>query len=238
MALGDPFGLAVRDEFLGRRTDPCLAERDDGLIFEEPIPPYLEGRDKWTSQEREALSKAGGRILDLGCGPGRHLLDLQAAAFAVGLDRSLEVLRTCKLRGGRNLVLGSAKRLPFKEGTFDTVLLMTNGLGIAGGMPDTVQMLRDIVRVLSAKGILLAHTTDPRRESSGVEREYRLRNVGCGRPPGLVRVRLRYRDVVGPWFEILLLSPPEVEAVFSEAGLQIERSIPWEVSTIYVARRR
>ncbi len=219
----------------GSRTEPCLAERDDGLTFEEPIPPYLEDKKDWSSQEKDALSSVGRSILDLGCGPGRHLLSLQEESFVVGLDTSPGVLQTCKMRGGQNLVLGCARRLPFKAQVFDTVLLMTNGLGIAGGMPETLDMLRDVVRVMVSEGVVIAHTTDPLEEESGIEREYTMRNIRNGKPPGLVKVRLRYKGVVGRWFEILLLSPREVETIFSAVGLRVERSIPWRASTIYVA---
>jgi SAM-dependent methyltransferase len=237
----DPFGRAVLDFHRGKQERPCMTERDDGYVWREPMLPYFVREQGWTEKEREILYSARPRALDIGCGPGRHLLDLQDRLFAVGLDVSEPVLRVCKERGGRNLVLGSARRLPFKEGAFGTVLLMSNGLGILGGIDITVEMLREARRALSdLDGNLIAHTTDPLAEESGVGEDYISKNESEGRPPGLLRIRLRYGDVVGPWFSLMLLTPEEVEDVLDRSGFEVVREVEWGPtwagSQLYLAR--
>jgi SAM-dependent methyltransferase len=65
----------------------------------------------------------GGRVLDLGCGPGLEIGDLRELGLRpVGLDPSRAMLRYAAPRaGGTGVVCGTALGLPFAEGTFDGV---------------------------------------------------------------------------------------------------------------------
>jgi len=231
----DSLGIAVLDYHKGNRHDPCMIERDDGVLMEEPVNLYFETEQDWRDEEVEALSGIHSRALDIGCGAGRHLLALQRRAFAVGLDNSKLVLRVCRERGGKLLVLASARRLPFKAGNFDAVLLMNNGLGISGDMERTTEMLTDVRRVLSPSGHLIGHTSNPNEPGTAVDDGYRSRNLSSHRPAGLVKLRVRYKSFVGPWFELILLAPDEVEAVLRKTRLRLRKTIPWESSSIYLA---
>lgn len=235
MKTPDSLGIAVLDYQRGNRRNPCMIERDDGVLMEEPVNLYFEAEQDWRDEEAQALSGIHSRALDIGCGAGRHLLALQRRAFAVGLDNSKLVLRVCRERGGRLLVLACARRLPFKAGNFDAVLLMNNGLGISGDMKRTTEMLTDVRRVLSKSGQLIGHTSDPNEPGTAVDEGYRLRNLSAHRAAGLVKLRVRYKCFVGPWFDLILLAPDEVEAALRKTGLRLRRMIPWESSRIYVA---
>lgn len=231
----DALGIAVLDYHRGNRQDPCMIERDDGVLMEEPVNLYFETEQDWRDEEIEALSAIHSRALDIGCGAGRHLLALQRRAFAVGLDNSRLVLRVCRERGARMLVLGCARRLPFKAGSFDAVLLMNNGLGISGDLKRTTEMLTDVGRVLSSRGQLIGHTSNPNEPGTAVDEGYRSRNLSARRPAGLVKLRVRYRSYLGPWFELMLLAPREVQDLLRKTGLRLKKTIPWESSRIYVA---
>lgn len=66
----------------------------------------------------------GRRVLDAGCGTGANLADLRAAgrpSLAVGIDLSLDALLLTRRRGATAVVLGSAARLPFRDGSFDAL---------------------------------------------------------------------------------------------------------------------
>jgi SAM-dependent methyltransferase len=213
-----------------------MIEREDGFRSVEPLEPYFEDQDDWTEEEVDALSSTGKSVLDLGCGPGRHLLGLQeSGAFVVGLDTSDLVLGVCRDRGGRNLVRGASRRLPFKAGVFDSAILMSNGLGLSGGTAETLGMLDDLRRILRESGRLIAHTTDPTDEESGLDDEYRLKNVVEDNPLGLLRIRIRYEDQLGPWFHLMLMTPGEVHTLLPTAGFRLVRSIDWGASRLYIA---
>lgn len=73
---------------------------------------------------------ARGRVLDLGCGEGRHTLACARVGFdAVGLDyqplaihRARALARQQKVRGGFRFMVGDAYRLPFPPNSFDAII--------------------------------------------------------------------------------------------------------------------
>jgi len=70
----------------------------------------------------------GQKILEVGCGTGAHLgIFLREGLEVFGLDVSPFMLRKARSRLGNEipLCLGDAGRLPFKDGSFETVMLIT-----------------------------------------------------------------------------------------------------------------
>lgn len=91
-----------------------------------------------------------GMVLDVGCGTGGNLLLFDGQV--VGLDISLRALSFAKRRGSNAwLCQGKAEALPFKNDTFDLVL----ALDLLEHLPDDVQGLREMYRVLKKGGTLL-----------------------------------------------------------------------------------
>jgi len=102
-----------------------------GEIFADPV---MQGRGP--NPELMGLIpgwQAAGcrRVLDAGCGVGRHLLPLLAAGFRVwGVDCDAQVLKILKASFansgapavGLNLVQADLSRLPFSPGAFDLVV--------------------------------------------------------------------------------------------------------------------
>ena len=86
----------------------------------------------------DALDLApGDRVLDLGCGPGRHLAALRRLGIAaVGLDLSAGFLAAA---GPGARVRADARRVPFARGCFDAAIcLCQGGFGVLGGAGDEV----------------------------------------------------------------------------------------------------
>lgn len=108
----------------------------------------------WLGQWRRwVTSGARGRTLDLGCGTGRNLPLVPAGTRAIGLDLSWPSLKRARRRApGVPLVLGSAEALPFREGTFDTVL---SGLALCS-VAHAPGALAEVRRVLRPGGQLRA----------------------------------------------------------------------------------
>ncbi|MCB9934220.1 MAG: class I SAM-dependent methyltransferase [Planctomycetes bacterium] len=95
-----------------------------------------------------------GRVLDLCCGAGRHLLSMRAAGLsAVGLDLSFTLLQAGGLAG--RAVRADARAIPFADGLFDAV---TNLFSSFGYFPDDDahhRVLSEVHRVLKPGGRLV-----------------------------------------------------------------------------------
>ena len=100
-------------------------------------------------------SGAGTRVLDVGCGDGRHIVEaVRRGSFAVGVDYDAAELRKARERIGDeyvDLVVADASRLPFRDATFDAVICTET----LEHLPDDDGALSEIARLLGGGGILL-----------------------------------------------------------------------------------
>jgi SAM-dependent methyltransferase len=114
--------------------------------------------------------QAGDRVLDLGCGEGRHVIAayLEGEVLSVGVDLALDDLvttrdkfrpfaRAAEAGGGFGLASATALSLPFADDTFDKVICSE----VLEHIPDYRGALREIERVLRPGGLLCASV--PRR---------------------------------------------------------------------------
>ena len=101
-----------------------------------------------------ALLPAGGRVLDVGCGDGRHLRATAArGCSAIGVDYDAAVLRDARSRGGVRLeyLAADASRLPCRAAAFDAVICTET----LEHLPDDSGAMREIARVLRPGGRML-----------------------------------------------------------------------------------
>ena len=98
-------------------------------------------------------------VLEIGCGGGLLLRDaLRTGARATGLDHSTEMVELARTRApGAEVVLGSAERLPFADGTFSAIAMSV----VFFFLDDPVGVLQECRRVLRPAGRLAVYTTGP-----------------------------------------------------------------------------
>ena len=100
---------------------------------------------------RWLASGARGRTLDVGCGTGRGLPLYGSGVRVIGLDPAWDSLGRARRRApGVPLVQGSAEALPFRAGTFDTVVSSLVFCSVA----EPVRGLAEVKRVLRPDGRL------------------------------------------------------------------------------------
>jgi ubiquinone/menaquinone biosynthesis C-methylase UbiE len=89
--------------------------------YDETFAGYGRGAGASAAHLERLLGPGAGRCLDVGCGTGIHFGAIVATGRGVvGIDISAEQLRLAKRRATA-LVHADAIKLPFRDGTFDTV---------------------------------------------------------------------------------------------------------------------
>lgn len=210
------------------KMNPTLLERDDGYIFASyaEMPFYFSSYEQWPEPERQIIAECGKQVLDIGCGPGRHALHLQSIGREVcAIDPSPGALRVAQARGVRNgrlMSLASLEKLT--PHSFDTALLLGHNLGLlsCGGSISTA--LSSISKCVRADGNILASTRDPGTARLPEHETYRARNLKAGRIQGHMSIRVRYRNLIGPWFDFFYATLQDVERMVSGTG--------WKVDTV------
>ncbi len=141
----------------------------------------------------------GDRLLDVGCGVGRHVLELSTAPVrAVGIDWTRQDLLKAaywfhlmrlegKAQGSVSFLQGEIARLPFGDGSFDRVVCTE----VLEHVPDDRAVLAELVRVLRPGGALAVSVPDELSERLlwRLSRKYRTA------PGGHVRI-YRRREIV------------------------------------------
>jgi ubiquinone/menaquinone biosynthesis C-methylase UbiE len=147
-----------------------------------------EERHWWLSSRRKMVldwiaQRYPGRtdlhILDVGCGTGLMLQEMQTYGTVEGVELSDEALEYCRRRGCRNVRKASAMELPFADASFDVL----TAVDILEHMDDDHRALREWARVLKPGGRLFVFVPAHRwlwslqDEISGHRRRYAFREL-------------------------------------------------------------
>lgn len=212
----DAFGDALLD-VMGGGAGAHVIERDDGLIDSfASAEPYFGDTGAFAAIESSALECLGGQVLDIGAGAGRFSLEAQSRGHEVtALDDSAGAAQVCRDRGV-DRVVNASFHLYEPDTRFDTFLMMGHNLGLLA--PDPVRSLNRI-RTMARPGARIVGTTrDPYATEDPAHLAYHEMNRARGRRPGHVVMRVRRRDLIGPWFDYLFCSEAELASIAAESG--------------------
>jgi SAM-dependent methyltransferase len=168
--------------------------RAGGSAERLPLARWLGPADE---AEAALLERAAPPVLDIGCGPGRHLAALrEAGREALGLDLSPVAVEIARGRGSA-AKLGSVFGDVPRAGTWRSALLLDGNIGI-GGAPTA--LLRRTRELLAPGGVVLVELDPP------------------GAPSARSRVRLEAGSVVSEWFAWASLAADGVDGPAVAAG--------------------
>jgi SAM-dependent methyltransferase len=186
------------------------ARTRDGIRMRLPYERWLGQVD---AVDEDLLSRAVGPVIDLGCGPGRHLHALaRRGVFALGVDISEAAVTLARDGGGNALEACVFGELP-GSGTWETALLLDGNIGI-GGCP--AELLERIGRLLAPGGALLVEL-EPRAPKRAV-----------------LELRLESATLHSEWFRWAVVGAEEIAVVAGEAGLHCTER--WELGGRSFAR--
>jgi ubiquinone/menaquinone biosynthesis C-methylase UbiE len=174
-------------------------------------------------------------LLDLACGSGRHALPFAERGLRpMGLDYSAPLLELARARNDSfPLVRGDMRRLPFRGGSFRSVVSFFTSFGYFLRETDNVSVVTEIERVLAPRGRFLCDTFGrdhvlarlvPEESRISSEREYRIRrswNPDTSRVEKEIEVRRGgsteiFRESVRAY------TAEELTAMLQGAGLRVE----------------
>lgn len=152
--------------------------------------------------DERALSELRGPVLDVGCGPGRHLHALaRRGVFGLGVDLSPVAVGLARGAGARAIVASIFDELPGTE-RWRSALLLDGNIGIGG---DPARLLRRIRGLLAPAGQTLVELAAPLTATRAT------------------RVRLETPRQCSDWFDWAEVSALDAALVADEADLQVER---------------
>jgi ubiquinone/menaquinone biosynthesis C-methylase UbiE len=156
----------------------------------EPIVvPTREGYDRWAEiydgegnplvmieepEVRRVLGEVRGlRVLDVGCGTGRHALPLAASgAVVTGVDFSEGMLQKARAKAGADAVRfvrqDASHRLPFEPESFDRVISCL----VVDHVEDLKGFFAELSRVCAADGLILVSVMHPAMMLKGVQARF------------------------------------------------------------------
>ncbi len=223
----DAFGHALMDYVHGKGRGFEIIERDDGFIeLSGGWTTYLAEYRDWPVHHRRAMQHVRGRVLDIGCGAGRHALYLQRRGFSVvGIDVSPLAIQAAKLRGLRNAKVLSITQLDTRLGKFDTLLMLGANFGLVGNPKRARWLLRRFRTITSAGARIIAESLNPYQTTNAFHLAYHRRNRRRGRMDGQVRLRVRYQKYASPWFDYLFVSHQEMQRILRGTGWSVHQFI-------------
>ena len=156
-----PHGAALKAYFGGEHDAVIIVYDDHGDVDELPASYFFREPAEFPEIETNALSLCRGRILDVGSGAGCHSLFLQDRGFDVcSIEVLPELVEILSARGLKNV--RQAEIFDFEEERFDTVLMLMNGIGLAGTVAGLEGFLLKAESLVADGGQILADSTDLR----------------------------------------------------------------------------
>lgn len=135
---------------------------DEDLI---PVSHFFRDFSDMPALEQTALSHCQGHVLDVGAGAGSHALYLQAQGHPVTtLDLSPGAVKVQQDRGIKQAMCADIHspdtHKALANTQFDTLLLLMNGIGLAGTLAGLTQLLEKAKSWLTPTGIILLDSSD------------------------------------------------------------------------------
>ncbi|MEU7834282.1 MULTISPECIES: methyltransferase domain-containing protein [unclassified Nonomuraea] len=239
LRIGDAFGEMLQAAFYELPAPPearwtyDIVEREDGNLLVTPAAHWFQPPALWPEHIVTGMERARGRVLDVGCGAGRHALALQEQGEEVtGLDTSPGALKVCRRRGLRSVVHATvadhAVNRAADGGRYDTFLLLGANVGLLQGRASAPAFLGALAAMATPGARIIADSMDPDllSELDPTQVAYGELNRRRGRLPGQTRMRVRHKTMTTSWFDYLYCSPAELGELAEGTAWRVEEILP------------
>ena len=256
--------------------DPLVERLRDRLVVNPPYSGVVaEGYDAWVDVDEawpddtaydHLVARAGGPVLELGCGTGRPLLRWLAAGHDVeGIDSSadmLGILRRHAAERGLGPVLHHGDFAPLAlDRTYAAIVCPAGTFTLVDDAGRAAEAVASCVEHLRPGGTLAFSLFEPTPGEDGPPLAWRLRRTGTTAEGRTIVVHQATHDVPddrlqvaynrvesydadgrleGTWLRrhhLRIWPKPEAEALFADAGLVGVRSLGPDTAWVTTGRR-
>jgi SAM-dependent methyltransferase len=183
-----------------------------------PVEIFFREPDDFPELEFIGLSLCDGRVLDVGAGVGSHSLYLQEKGFEVdALELSQTACHIMQQRGVQHIICEDFYK--FEGQKYDTLLLLMNGIGLAGDVDGFRKLLQHSKELLTENGQLIFDSSDI---------SYLYKDYNIKKPAhyfGEIQYQYEYKGTRGNLFKWLYLD--------QDLLIKISHELGWVVQILY-----
>jgi len=216
---GDPIGVAILEYATKRKPADIIVSSDiceDDII---PVEVLFRTYDEMPEIEKIALEKCTGRVLDVGAGAGVHALELMENGHeVVAIDVSEGAVSHMRSKGI------DARMISFenlKDEKFDSILMLMNGIGVAGKLSNLPSFLKHAASILNPGGKIICDSSDIKYLYMDDE-GYMWVNLNT-EYYGNFRFQMKYKKEKSAWFNWLYVDFESLFEAAKKSGLKAKR---------------
>lgn len=218
--IGDPIGQAILDYAQNKKPFDIIVSSDlcdDDII---PIEVLFRKEDDMPELELIALDHCKGHVLDIGAGAGVHALSLMDRGLKVSaIDISGGAVAHMK-QNGIQAEIQDVYTLN-QTNSYDTILSLMNGLGLAKNLENLPHFLKKIHTLLAPGGRFIADSTDVKYLYEDEDGSYWL-DLNASYY-GDFKFKMQYKKIVGPEFDWLYIDYDTLHQHATECGFKCRR---------------
>lgn len=213
----DLYGRFLFDFYYSKLKSDVLLHNNYGEVEELPVDSFFRTEKNMPDVEIFALNLCKGKVLDIGAGTGVHSLLLQRNGFDVtAIELSEKACSIISVQGVEKVICGDVTQ--HKEGKYDTLLLLMNGIGFCGYISDLKLFLEQAKEMIEPEGQILF-------DSSDVAYLYEENEPDSDSYYGEIDYQYEYNGEKGEWFSWLYLDQKRMQEIALECG--------WHLQIIY-----
>ena len=206
----DLVGEALSSYYFDKKDYPLIINNKYGEPEEMGMDVFFRDINDLPDIEEYTLQLSRGRVLDIGAGAGSHSLILQEKGMLVtALEKSPKGCEVMKARGIKDVVNDDI--FNFKKGNYDTLILLMNGIGLAGTLLGFRKLLGVLRQLINPNGQVIFDTSD-------ISYVYQDMPKPKKKYFGELEYQFQYLNRRGDWFNWLYLDPATLQKITSQEG--------------------